>query len=379
MRDALLTFALLVPHTTVTAAPPGTAPQRTAIVSILCDADASGKSQEQAWFAIDGLPDPDRDATLRDLVALANERYALSAMHVLIYGGSSNIDILISDRILSFSQEGRISVLRAIVLAERSVELGRVPRRLLEQLIETGPGPDSTVETLDVAGVLVGADGNAHATQLLRESIRRHPWSRGLWTGLTLCRGVGAQDLPLALSIQYDGGVPLVVRTAAAVAVAAHVDGSARFARQCIGTYIQRFGPMTLEQIARALGSSETDVYDEFWDNLRLIGMLRHLVDPRASDLAIDALQVENEAIRQVAAAVIVERWPDQLLSIGRGRLDDAEYAGLLVLLGVHHPTLRARATACLPVMQIDEAHERLSQFGQIGLLEWAGPVMAGF
>ena len=281
---------------------------------------------EKAWRALAALDPETRDDTLRVLVVEGHEHYAASAARALIYDRVAGISQLITAQVGTWSDESQRAALRAIQTSETEEALRDVPRRVLENLLDSGsPGEvaDALSSAIDIAARLLADSDESKDEELLRSAVRTFPQSRGLWLALAEADAVQNVELTLALSTQIDPQLPLVVRIAAAVAAAPQDERAARFAHEQIEAFIARFGDKSLAGWAASLSSGEADspakrAYHQFERDKRMIGMLRVLKTPLAQQLTIQALVAENQVIRMTGGLVAVERWPQVLVSLGQ-------------------------------------------------------------
>ena len=105
------------------AAPPPDPIDPDGIVARLMSPHTTRAAADEAWRAVEGLHQDAWVSTLRRLVMLAQEPHAVIATTTLVHGCVSDVEQLIADHIVEWSDTSQRSVLQAIAIAERVDEL----------------------------------------------------------------------------------------------------------------------------------------------------------------------------------------------------------------------------------------------------------------
>jgi NADH dehydrogenase/NADH:ubiquinone oxidoreductase subunit G len=325
----------------------------------------------------------ERAEAFRVLVASGDETIAAIAARSLLREHSADAAQLISSQVFKWSEANQLAVLQEMQNIGVDESFMQIPREILRRnsLAEaSGAKRASSPAATDAAAILLAGSSVAKDRSMLAAALRAQPYSRGLWLAMAAQNSIGASESALAESTYKDAAAPVLVRAAAAAALAAKNQMAADFVANEISSFLSRFAHQKIEKmLTRAYLENEAKAnIVSYRQQLRLLGILRFLRTPASELLTFNNLNAENQEIRMTLGLVAAMRWPERLLSVDQGAFSNSEYESLLAVVSLMRPDLTTQVEAKVESGRLNEVQDRVRKYGLVGVFSVPGLVALG-
>lgn len=348
------------------------------LVAVICAKSSSYDQRSQAFQAMSALNNRNRIRVFKILIEKADEAFAVSAACQLVREAPYEAAPPITRQYAKWSQNGRHSVLgdiqNSLQIYRNLDDLRRLARQELQKTFPSlVPIPRSPLEnpsTLTNTAALIVADTGGNAgKKALHTALQAQPYSYGLWFALAQLRDVRAQEARLAKQIYMDSEKPLMLRLAAATALAPRDAKAMQYVNSVADSFIKRFGPLSSDQLlgiaieVRKGNLKRNEVLAEMLQQIPLRPIL-YLPKLQAERLALRVLKTKNPALQEFGALALAIKSPELFLKTDRRLIPSERYAYLLVYIGLRHPKFKAKAAKMISFAKFNAARQHLERDG---------------
>ena len=362
--------------------------QKLSLKAAIVRASDKRLSPEERTAAYEDLAsrDPkDRAEAFRSLVGSADETIAAMAARSLLHEERTGAAAIISSRISNWSEANQLVVLQELQNIGIDESLMQIPREVLRKSplrtdVDKKPGSTFPLRAVDLAATLMANSTLADDWTLLTGAVRARPYSRGLWLTMAAGERIEPREAALADSVYKDTTVSMLIRTAAAAALAAGDQAAAEFVTNEITSFLSRFSNQNIEaMMANAYSSTQAKENIIFFQqNLRELGTLRFLRTPSSELLTFNYLNSANQEIRMTLGLIAATRWPERLLGATHDNFSSGEYEMLLGAVSILHPELASSVETRAESSHLSEVVARLRKHGLMGVFGVPGTVAVG-
>jgi hypothetical protein len=203
---------------------------------------------------------------------------------------------------------------------------------------------------------------------MLLDLATLRPKASSVWMAAAHAGAMDPARARLAISVYKDSTAPLGARVAAATALESVDPAATAFAVNEIEAFLLRFadrdaGSMVAAATQLKAGSRSKEDLKYFWFNSHILIALRILKAPAAEQLTFRYLTARHESIRNFCGVVAALRWPERLLQAGQGTFSGRDYANLMAIVALKHPSLTSVSSRVTP-KQMEEAKIEVTNTG---------------
>ena len=381
-----LVIVVLLPHNSLRAQPNRPVAVTTvAQLLALCNDPKTIVDTTKVNQVLKSLGPEDLKNTERQLVVCPNAEIAIMAAYGRIGAHDTDSAALIASHISEWpkSQTGLLQQ-----IAKDREPFMEVPRGLVRSTIKSGKvvePPDSPLEPVGMAAILLAKTGNPADRQMLLDLAQWRPKSWGVWLAIAYAGAMDVAHAKLAYPVYQDTNAPIAARVAAAAALEPFDAQALAFATTQIQSYLTQYAD---QDMVRFLAQSTLDwrhgpneanrTWHQYQSTFHLLAALIVLKADAAQQLTFRYLNARDWYTRNLCANEAALRWPDRLMKTGQGSLNDREYGDLLAFIAQRHPEQAGAAAVQITPDRMAKAKAEVATIG-LGTLDFPGNILRIF